>query len=69
MKFWLLIAVFTYNGEYAGKAIQGPFPDKSTCEIVHRMTTQVKGDPKVKSRCYSDDHMKGNSVDPGPLLF
>lgn len=69
MKFWLLIAVFSYNGDYAGKVLQGPFPDKATCEQVQRITHNVKGDPKVMSRCLSDDHIKGKSTDPGPSLF
>lgn len=69
MKYWLLIALFTSNGQYAGKVIQGPFPDKVACEQVQRVTRAVAGDPAVRSRCYTDDHMKGRSIDPGPPLF
>ena len=69
MTHWLLVVVFTMNGNYAGKAIQGPFPNQAACEQVQRMTKSVQGDPQVKSRCISDDVWQGRAIDPRPSLF
>ena len=66
MKYWLLIALFDFQGNFVGKVQQGPFPDKPACIAASKMTAPVLGDPPAKSRCFSDDHVKGKSIDPGP---
>jgi len=68
MKYWLLIIVLQGNGDFAGKALQGPFVNKPACEAMQRITSNVSGDPKVIARCYTDDHMQGRTIDPGPQI-
>lgn len=65
MKYWLLIALFDFQGNFVGKVQQGPFPDKPACVAAAKMTAPVKGDPPAKAACFSDDHMQGKRIDPG----
>ena len=66
MKYWLLIALFDFQGHFIGKVEQGPYPDKASCVAAAKMTKTTKGDPPAKARCFSDDHMQGKSIDKGP---
>lgn len=65
MKYWLLIVLLDFQGNFVGKVQQGPFPDKPACIAAAKMTGPVKGDPPAKTFCYSDDHMRGRRIDPG----
>lgn len=69
MKYWLLIALFDYNGQFAGKIWQGPFPDREQCIVAQYKLEVSKGDPSAKARCYTDDHKNGRTVDPGPRML
>jgi hypothetical protein len=65
MKFWLLITLLDFQGNFVGKVQQGPYVDKPACIAAAKMTGPVKGDPPAKTLCLSDDHMKGKRIDPG----
>jgi hypothetical protein len=65
MKYWLLITLLDFQGNFVGKVQQGPYVDKPACIAAAKMTGPVKGDPPAKTLCLSDDHMKGKRIDPG----
>lgn len=65
MKYWLLITLLDFQGNFVGKVQQGPYIDKPACIAAAKMTGPVKGDPPSKTLCLSDDHMKGKRIDPG----
>lgn len=69
MKYWLLIALFDYSGNYAGKVYQGPFPSESYCLAAQQMVVEAKGDPKPKVRCYTEAQKDGRAPDNRPPLF
>lgn len=71
MKFWLLIALFDYNGQFAGKAWQGPFPDQTACVRAQKATSLSAGEPAkmLRTRCMSDDVKTGKKEDPGPFIL
>ena len=61
MKFWLIVFLFNYNGDFAGKIVQ-PYPNKAACEQQLRATA---GEPRLRMVCVSNDHYTGRKQDPG----
>jgi hypothetical protein len=66
MKFWLIVFLFTSDGDYAGKDIYEA-ADKAQCvEFASDVTkTLVNTQLMAQFYCVSDDHYTGRSVDDG----
>ena len=71
MKFWLLIALFDYNGEFVGKAWQGPYINQPACVQAQKMVKLSEGEPvkMLRTRCMSDDVKTGKKADQGPYIL
>lgn len=66
MKFWLIVFLFTAEGEYTGKDIYEA-ADKAQCiEFSGQVAkTLVNTQLSAQFYCVSDDHYMGRSVDEG----
>jgi superfamily II DNA or RNA helicase len=66
MKYWLIIFLFTPEGEYTGKYVY-PTSSKEACyQKAGRVTRPlVNSQYKVKFYCVTDDHYTGRKQDPG----
>ena len=71
MKYWLLVFLFTPEGEYAGKDVYQT-DNKAACfeRAAKVAKTYVNTQTMTDMYCVSDDHYNGRSVDEGiPLDF
>ena len=71
MKFWLIVFVFTSQGEYMWKDVY-PAKDEAACHALAEKNTRTyvnTGNP-VSMFCVSNDHYTGKDYDEGiPLDF
>jgi hypothetical protein len=66
MKFWLIVFLFTSDGEYLGKDIYESANKKQCVEFSAQVAkTLVNTKVAAQFYCVSDDHYTGRSVDPG----
>lgn len=71
-KFWLLVFIFTPNGDFVEKLEYGPLRDKVACVSLASQVTKtlVNTNKPASYYCVSDNHYMGRSVDPDiPLDF
>lgn len=66
MKYWLIVFLFTPNGEYAGKEVY-PTVNKQACYQMagQVIRTYINSQYKVEFYCVTDDHYQGRKQDPG----
>ena len=64
MKFWLIVFLFTSDGEYTGKDVYEA-ADKAQCIEFAGQVAKTLVNTQLHSQmfCVSDDHYMGRSVD------
>jgi len=66
MKFWLILMLFTDNGEYVGK-MESQYQSHGSCVVAAGAVTAefVNSSIMIQSWCVSDDHYNGVEQDEG----
>jgi hypothetical protein len=69
MKFWLIVFLFTTDGDYLGKDIYAA-ADKSQCIEFAGQVAKVLVNSQLSSQmyCVSDDHYTGRALDENIAL-
>jgi len=66
MKFWLILMLFTQDGEFVGK-MESEFDGYGSCAIAAGAVSAefVNTGTNIQAWCVSDDHYNGRAQDPG----
>jgi len=66
MKFWLIVFLFTSDGDFIGKR-EYQTSDKAQCvQLSGKVARQyVNSQLQLQFYCVTDDHFRGRSVDRG----
>jgi hypothetical protein len=66
MKFWLIVFLFTSDGEFLGKDIYESASKEQCIEFAGDVTkTLINTQTSAQFYCVSDDHYMGRKQDPG----
>ena len=69
MTFWLIVFLFTNDGEFMGKDIYETANKEQCVEFAGKVTkTLVNTQIQAQFHCVSDDHYMGRSQDEGVPL-
>ena len=66
MKFWLIIFLFTPEGEFHAKEVQEAANEQQCVSFAQEYTPQlINKQMQAQFYCVSDDHYMGRQQDPG----